>query len=73
MSKTKTVISIDKPTPALGQLAFRGNEQWFTFGFNVYILQTFVTNGGTIKITANEGNLEIYDIQYLITRIHRGR
>lgn len=49
------------------------NEQWFTLGFNVYTLQTFVTNGGTIKITANEGDLEIYDIQYLITRIHRGR
>jgi len=46
-------------------------EQHFNFVFNLYTLDTFVTNGGLIKATAITGNLEIYDIRYVFTRVYK--
>jgi len=48
-----------------------GIEQYFNFVFNVFTLDTFVTNGGTIKVTAIIGNLSIYEISYVITRVFK--
>lgn len=47
-------------------------EQVFNLTFVVFSLNTFVANGGQIKISANTGNLSIYDINYLIVRTHKG-
>jgi hypothetical protein len=47
-------------------------EQIFNITFVVFSLNTFVVNGGQIKISARTGNLSIYDIDYLIVRTHKG-
>jgi hypothetical protein len=47
-------------------------EQIFNITFVVFSLNTFVVNGGQIKISAKTGNLSIYDIDYLIVRTHKG-
>jgi len=46
-------------------------EQYFNFVFNIFTLDTFVANGGTIKIEAIIGNLSIYEIRYVITRVFK--
>lgn len=50
-----------------------GIEQSFNTGFNVFTLDTFVTNGGVILITPSGGNVTIYDISYVIIRTHKAR
>jgi hypothetical protein len=47
-------------------------EQIFNITFVVFSLNTFVVNGGQVKISAKTGNLSIYDIDYLIVRTHKG-
>lgn len=44
-------------------------EQNFNFVFTVITDSTFITNGGLVKVTSFNGDLEIYDINYKITRI----
>lgn len=50
-----------------------GVEHSFVLDYNLFAGALWVANGGTLKITADSGNLQIYDINYLITRTHKGR
>ena len=45
----------------------------FLTSFNAYTLDTWEANGGTVKVTATNENIEIYDIRYVITRTHKAR
>lgn len=47
-------------------------EQSFKPIFNYFTGTTFISNGGEIYINAVKGNLEIYDIEILPNRIHKG-
>ena len=38
--------------------------------FLIYSLGTFVANGGTIKVTSVVGDTSVYDVNYVISRIH---
>jgi len=38
----------------------------------IYSLDTFIVNGGELKITSNEGDTTIYDVDYVISRTHKG-
>lgn len=47
------------------------HEYYFTF--NMYTLDTFIANGGLLKIEAGTGNTSIYDIVLQIHRISKGK
>ena len=47
-------------------------EQEFIVNFQYYSGATFIANRGKIEITADKGDLSIYDITILPTRIHKG-
>lgn len=49
------------------------NEQSFKTVFVYFTGATFIQNGGDIFITALNGDMSIYDIEIVPTRIHRGR
>jgi len=55
------------------QLFLKGanTEQAFSITCNGYSLDTFIANGGLIKINAILGDLSIYDIQYQINRTYK--
>lgn len=38
----------------------------------VYTLGTFIANGGELKLVSNSGNTSIYNVSYVISRIHKG-
>lgn len=38
----------------------------------IYTLDTFVANGGAIQVESIVGNTSIYDVTYVISRIHKG-
>lgn len=44
-------------------------EQKFSIDATGYSLDTFLSNGGLVKITAVTGNISIYDIEFQITRV----
>jgi hypothetical protein len=46
-------------------------EQYFNMVFNLFTLDTFVANGGQIKFTAITGDMEVYEIRYVITRVFK--
>tara|TARA_R110000782_G_scaffold107790_4_gene196210 strand:+ start:609 stop:1187 length:579 start_codon:yes stop_codon:yes gene_type:complete len=48
-------------------------EQLFKLNFVYFTGSTFIANGGDIYIDAVNGNVSIYDIQLVPTRIHKGR
>lgn len=48
-------------------------EQTFKPVFVYFTGTTFIANGGDIIVDARAGDLEIYDIEILPTRIHKGR
>lgn len=50
-----------------------GNARDYSTTTMVYALNTFVANGGEIKITSITGTTTIYDINLVITRIHKAR
>lgn len=50
-----------------------GVEHNFLMSHNVYTLDTWEANGGTVEVTATNENIEIYNIRYLITRTHKAR
>lgn len=50
-----------------------GVEHNFLTSFNAYTLDTWEANGGTVKISATNEDIEIYDIRYVITRTHKAR
>ena len=45
-------------------------EQSFSITVPAYSLGTFISNGGIIKILAEQGNASIYNILYHVTQIH---
>lgn len=51
----------------------QNNEQTYTTSFDLFSLNTYVDNGGVIRIQAVDGNLTIRDIGFFIERKHRGR
>lgn len=50
-----------------------GTAHEYYFTFNFYSLNTFLANGGLIKIESGTGNTEIYDIIIQIQKTHQGR
>lgn len=48
-----------------------GNEYYLTFGF--YSLDTFIANGGLIKIESRVGDSQVYDIILQINKTHDAR
>ena len=50
-----------------------GVEHYFNKNLNVYTLNTWEANGGTVMIEAFNSNIEVYNIRYLITRTHKAR
>ena len=48
-------------------------EQYFNIIFNLFTLDTFVANGGTMNLTAVKGNLQVYEIRFVFTRVYRGK
>lgn len=40
---------------------------------SIYSLNTFVANGCKVKIYADDGNISVWDISFLITRVHKAR
>ncbi|WP_164510792.1 hypothetical protein [Nonlabens xiamenensis] len=49
-----------------------GVEHFFLSSFNAYTLDTWETNGGTVKVVST-ASTDIYDIRYVITRLHKAR
>ena len=47
-------------------------EQSFDIDLSYFTGATFITNGGDIIVTPQNGNLEIYDIRLVIIRTHKG-
>jgi len=50
-----------------------GTEQRFDVDLTVFSGATFVANGGTLSVTPKNGNMDIYDISFVIVRIHKAR
>lgn len=50
-----------------------GIEHNIVMSYNVYTLDTWEANGGTVKVSAINEDIEIYDIRYVITRSHKAR
>ena len=50
-----------------------GQEHDFLLTVNAYTLDTWETNGGTIKVEAFNSNIEVYSIRYVISRTHKAR
>ena len=48
-------------------------EQRFDIDLTVFSGATFVANGGTLSITPQNGNMEIYDIRFVIVRTHKAK
>lgn len=57
----KRIISFPKGT---------GIVRPINFSVNAYTLNTWETNGATVYVRAN-GNVDLYDIRYVITRTHK--
>ncbi|WP_242084715.1 hypothetical protein [Aestuariivivens sediminis] len=76
---TKLTVAIDIGG-AVGEIYVRdfimskgnGVEHYYLSSFNAYTLDTWETNGGTVKIVS-DASAEIYDIRYVITRTHKAR
>ena len=50
-----------------------GAANQLTFAFGVFTLDTFIANGGTVRVEAIDGDQSIYDIVYVISRTHKAR
>ncbi len=50
-----------------------GTEQRFDIDLTVFSGSTFVANGGTLSVTPQNGNMDIYDISFVIVRTHKAR
>ena len=50
-----------------------GEANPISFTFSGFSRSVFLANGGTVKVTAEDGNLDIYDIVFFIERTHRAR
>ncbi len=49
------------------------NSRAFSRTTLMYTLDTFLQNGGRLKYESIRGNTSVYDIVYVISRIHKGR
>lgn len=45
-----------------------GIEAVYTVNLPMYALETFIANGGAVRITSEAGTLSVYDISFLITK-----
>lgn len=78
-SNTRLTVAIDIGG-AVGEIYLRdfvlskgnGTEHYYLSSFNSYTLDTWETNGGTVKIVSTAAT-QIYDIRYIITRTHKAR
>jgi hypothetical protein len=50
-----------------------GTEQRFDIDLTVFSGATFVANGGTLSVTPKNGDMDIYDISFVIVRTHKAR
>jgi len=50
-----------------------GTEQRFDIDLTVFSGVTFVANGGTLSITPQNGDIDIYDISFVIVRTHKAK
>ncbi len=50
----------------------QNQEHYYLQTISAYTLDTWETNGGTVKIESNQ-SAEVYDIRYVITRTHKAR
>lgn len=50
-----------------------GINNQLTFAFGVFTLDTFIANGGTVRVESIDGEQSIFDIVYVISRTHRAR
>lgn len=50
-----------------------GNAQDYSMTSLVYSLSTFVANGGTVQIESVTGDTSVYDINFVISRVHKAR
>ena len=48
-----------------------GNVRLFTSSSLIYTLGTFIANGGTLTFESVRGNTSIYDINFVISRVHK--
>lgn len=39
----------------------------------VYSLDTFIANGGSVELRSDAGNTSIYDVTFIISRVHKAR
>ena len=76
---TKITLAIDIGAP-VGEIYKRdfitskgvNVEHFYLSSFNAYNLNTWESNGGTVKIVSDFA-ADIYDIRYVITRTHKAR
>ncbi len=76
---TKITVAIDIGAP-VGEIYTRdfitskgvGVEHYYLSSFNAYTLDTWETNGGTVKIVSDYA-ADVYDIRYILTRTHKAR
>ena len=76
---TKITVAIDIGAP-VGEIYIRdfitskgvGVEHYYLSSFNAYTLDTWETNGGTVKIVSDYA-ADVYDIRYILTRTHKAR
>jgi hypothetical protein len=50
-----------------------GVEHYYLSSFNAYTLNTWEANGGMVMVSADNEDIDIYDIRYVITRTHKAR
>ncbi|MAM29838.1 MAG: hypothetical protein CMC13_12515 [Flavobacteriaceae bacterium] len=78
-SVTRLTVAIDIGG-AVGEIYIRdfvlskGNnvEHYYLSSFNAYTLDTWENNGGTVKVVST-ASTDIYDIRYIISRVHKAR
>ncbi len=49
------------------------SEQKFNLVFTTFSGATFLANGGDVRLTTLNGNLQLYDIDYVIKRTHKSK
>ena len=50
-----------------------GVEHYYLSSFNAYTLNTWESNGGAVMVSAENEDIAIYDIRYIITRTHKAK
>lgn len=50
-----------------------GNALPYSIDIPFYCLSTFLSNGGHVLLEASDGNISIYDISFVLFKIHGGQ